>query len=96
MDRTDITSETRFESCYNRKSSDQGHREVFETLGQHCKMRPHVFVIAANRKGRKQGNLGELNLEALFERCRLLLLGDSWNTSIEAINKILILVDLAA
>ena len=42
--------------------------------------------------GRKHGNLGELNLEALLEPCRLRLLGVSLNTSKEAKIKILILV----
>ena len=54
-----------------------------------------MSVIEASRRGRKQGILGELNLEALSESCRLLLLGGSLNTSKEAVNKILILVDEA-
>ena len=63
------------------------HREVFEAKGQNCKMSPLVSVIESSRRGRKQGNLGELNLEALLEPCRLLLLGGSLNTSKKAINK---------
>ena len=59
----------------------QGHREIFEALGQNCKMRPLVSVIKASRRGRKQGNLGELNLEALLKPFRLLLLGGPMNTS---------------
>ena len=39
------------------------------------------------RRGRKQGNLWELNLEAFLEPCRLLLLGGSLNTPKEALNK---------
>ena len=39
------------------------------------------------RRGRKQGNLWELNLESFLEPCRLLLLGGSLNTSKEALNK---------
>ena len=46
-----------------------------------------MSVIKASRRGRKQDNLGELNLEALFEPCRLLLLGGSLNTSNKAITK---------
>ena len=46
-----------------------------------------MSVTEARRRGRKLGNLGELNLEALLEPCRLLLLGGSFNTSKEAINK---------
>ena len=63
----------------------QGRREVFKAQGQNC--RPLVSVIKASRRGRKQGNLGELNLEALLEPCRLLLLGGYLNTTKEAINK---------
>ena len=48
----------------------------------------------ASGRDRKQGNLRELNLEALLEPCRLFLLGGSFNASKEATNKkILILVD---
>ena len=43
--------------------------------------------MEVSRRGRKQGNLGELNLEALLEPCRLLVLGGSLNTSKEVINK---------
>ena len=44
-------------------------------------------MIEASRRGRRQGNLGGLNLEALLEPCRLLLLvGGSLNQSKEAIN----------
>ena len=43
--------------------------------------------MEASRRGGKQGNLGELNLEALLEPCRLLVLGGSFNTSQEVINK---------
>ena len=46
-----------------------------------------MSLIKASRRGRKQVNLGELNLEALLEPCRLLLLGGSLNTSIEAREK---------
>ena len=46
-----------------------------------------MSVIEASRRGRKQRNLGEMNLEALLEPCRLLLLGGSSNTCKEAINK---------
>ena len=46
-----------------------------------------MSVIEANRRGRKQENLGEINLEALLESFRLLLLRGSLNTSKEAINK---------
>ena len=46
-----------------------------------------VSVTEASRRGRKQRNLVELNLETLLEYCRLLLLGGSMNTSQEAINK---------
>ena len=52
-----------------------------------------MTVFEASRRGKKQGNLAELNLEALLEPCRLLLLGDSLNTSKEATNNLLILVD---
>ena len=44
----------------------QGHREVFEAQGQNCKTRPLVSVIEVSRRGGKQGNLEELNLEALL------------------------------
>ena len=54
-----------------------------------------MSVIEASRRGRKQGNLGELNLEALLEPCRLLLLGGSLYTSKETIKRFLILVDVA-
>ena len=54
-----------------------------------------MFMIKASRRGRKEGNLGKLNLKALLEPCRLLLLGGSLNTSKEAIDKILILFDEA-
>ena len=54
-----------------------------------------MFVMEANGRGRKQGNLEELNLEALSEPCRLLLLASSLNTSKEAIKKILISIDKA-
>ena len=47
-----------------------------------------MSVIEASRRGRKQGNLGELNLEALLEPSRLLLLGGSLYSSKEAIKKI--------
>ena len=46
----------------------QGCREVFEVQGQN-EMRPLVPVIEVSRWGRKQGNLAELNLEALLEPC---------------------------
>ena len=64
----------------------QDRREVFEAHGQNFKIRPLVSVIKASRRGQKQGNLGEQNLEALLEPCRLLLLGGSLNTSKEASN----------
>ena len=54
-----------------------------------------MSVMKASRRGRKQGIVAELNLEALLEPCRLLLLGGSLNTTEEAIKKILILVDEA-
>ena len=38
-------------------------------------------------RGRKQGNLGELNLKALLEPCRLLLFGVFMDTSKEALRK---------
>ena len=38
-----------------------------------------MSVMEASRRGRKQGKLGELNLEALLEPCRLLLLGGFLN-----------------
>ena len=41
----------------------------------------------SEQKGRKQGNLGELNLEALLGPCRLLLLRVSFNKSKEFITK---------
>ena len=50
-------------------------------------MRPLVSVIGASRRTRKEGNLGELNLEALLEPFMQLLLGGSFNTSDEAINE---------
>ena len=59
----------------------QGRLEVSEAQGQNFEMRPLVSVIAVSRGGRKQGNLGRLNLEALSEPCRLFLLGGSLNTS---------------
>ena len=66
----------------------KGRREVFEAQGQNCKMRPLVSVIEQKgTRGRKQGNLWELNLEAFLEPCRLLLLGGSLNTSKEALNE---------
>ena len=66
----------------------QGRREVFEAQGQNCKTRPLVSAIEhKGRRGRKQGNLWELNLEAFLEPCRLLLLGGSLNTPKEALNK---------
>ena len=65
----------------------QGHREVFEAQGQNFKIRPHMSLIEASRRGKKQWNLGELNLEAFFEPCRVLLLRGSLNTSKEAINR---------
>ena len=46
-----------------------------------------MLVIEASRKGRKQGNLGELYLEAHSEPCWLHLLGGSFTTSKEAIIK---------
>ena len=46
-----------------------------------------MSVMKASRRGRKQGNVAELNLEALLEPCRLLLLGGSLNTSEEAIKR---------
>ena len=70
----------------------QGRREVFEAKGQYCKMRPLESVIEVSRRGRQQGNLGELHLKEPLEPCRLLLLEDSLYTSKEAI-KLLILVD---
>ena len=45
----------------------------FQGPGANGKIRPIVSVIEASRRGRKQGNLGELNLEALLEPCALLL-----------------------
>ena len=51
-------------------------------------MTPFVSVIEASRRGRRKGNLGELNLEALLEPFRLLLLGGYINTSEEAIKKV--------
>ena len=54
-----------------------------------------MSVIEVSRRGRKQGNPGRLNLEALIEPCRLLLLGGSLSTSKEAMNKILILINEA-
>ena len=45
-----------------------------------------MSVMEASRKGRKQGNLEEMNLEALLEPCRQLLLGGSFKTSKKAIN----------
>ena len=45
-----------------------------------------MSVIVASRMGRKQGNLGELNLKALLEPCRLVPLGGFVNTSKEATN----------
>ena len=55
--------------------------------GENCKIRSLVSVIKGSSRGRNQGNLKELNLEALLEPCNLLLLGGSFNTSKEAINK---------
>ena len=46
-----------------------------------------MSVIEASRGGRKQWNLGKLNLEALSERRRLSQLEGFLNTSREAINK---------
>ena len=77
-------------SCDKSVVIQQGHREVFGAQGQNGRMRPHVTVIQASRRGKKQGNLAELNLEARLEPCRLLLLGVSLNTSKEAINNMLI------
>ena len=45
-----------------------------------------MSVMEASRRGRKQGNLGEINPEALLEPCRLLLLEGSLNTSKKAMN----------
>ena len=56
----------------------QGCREFFEAQGS---------VIEASRRGRKHRNLKELNLEALLEHCRLLLLGGSLNVFKEVINE---------
>ena len=64
-----------------------GQPRRFRGPGANCKMRPLVSVIEASRRGRKQGNLGELNLEVLLEPCRLLLLGGSLNTPKEALNE---------
>ena len=65
----------------------QGCRQVFELQGQNCNMRPLASVIEARRRGRKQGNLEELNLEAPLEPCGLLLLRGFLNTSKEAMNE---------
>ena len=54
-------------------------------------MKPLVSVIEASRRGGKQGDLGELNLEPY----RLLLFGGSLNKFKEALINILILVDEA-
>ena len=54
-----------------------------------------MSVIEASRSGKKQGNFGELNLEASLEPCRLLLLAGSLSTSKLAIHINLILVDEA-
>ena len=48
-----------------------------------------------DRSEQKGQKVRDLNLEALLEPCKLLLLRYSLNTSKEAINKILILVDEA-
>ena len=47
----------------------------------------------SEQKGQKAMESRELNLEAVLEPCRLILVGDSLNTSKEAVNKILVLVD---
>ena len=46
-----------------------------------------MSVIKGSRRGKKQGNLEELNLEALLEPFRLLLLGGSLSTAKYAIYK---------
>ena len=46
-----------------------------------------MSVMEGSRRGRKQGNVGKLNLEAILEPCRLLPLGGSLDTSKEGINK---------
>ena len=58
-----------------------------EAQGQNCKIMPLLSEIGASRKDRKQGNLGELNLEALLEPCGLLLRGGSLNIFKEIINE---------
>ena len=62
----------------------QGRREVFEAQEQQCRIRKLCVCDRSEQKGQKAR---ELNLEALLEPCRLLLLGGSLNTSKEAINK---------
>ena len=68
------------------KSPSQGRLDFFEAQRQNCKMRPSVSMIEASRRGRKQRNLGKLNLEAFLEPCWLLL-GGSLNASKEAVNR---------
>ena len=65
----------------NTTMCSQGRREVFGSEGQTYKIKPLVSVLEASRGGRKQGFLWELDLETLLEPCRLLLLGDSLNSS---------------
>ena len=48
-----------------------------------------MSVIEASRRGWKQGNMGELNLEVFLGPCRLLQLGGSLNASKEAIRKLM-------
>ena len=43
--------------------------------------------IEESRRGRKQGDLGELNLEALQEPCKLPLVGGFLNTAKVAMNE---------
>ena len=57
--------------------------------GQGAKLQNESSCICdrIEQKGQKAREFGELNLEALLEPCRLLLLGGSLNTSKKAINK---------
>ena len=62
-------------------TKDPDYRDVCEAQGQNCKMRRLESAIEASRRGKKQGNLRELNLEALLDPCRLLLSGGFLFTS---------------
>ena len=60
--------------------------------GQNCKIRPFVSVIEASRRGRKQWNLGELNLESCCPLCSSLSVAlDLFHVFLEGIPDCLLL-----